>query len=140
MGTSALVLKYNKWNKYSFAALVGVIELDERLLALPIIPVDEGDQAQLIKLSSRYDHLLVCYSFMSPHVPIIKADIQQLKTRIPASRMTLIAGGPHASAIPHQTLKMGFDVAVVGEGEHVFPELIYRLLHDSPLGTLPSSM
>lgn len=138
MGTSALVLKYNKWNKYSFAALIGALELDERLLSLPIISVDEGDHVTLTKLSTRYDHLFICYSFMSPHLPIITADIQQLKTRMPTSQMTLIAGGPHSSASPHQMINLGFDVAVVGEGEQVFPELVHRLLHGSSLSNLPS--
>jgi len=138
MDTSALVLKYNKWNKYSFAALVGALELDERLLSLPIISLDEGDYKQLTQLSTRYDHLLICYSFMSPRLPIIKADIQQLKTLNPVSHMTLIAGGPHSSANPRQTLNLGFDVAVIGEGEPVFPELVHRLLHDASLSNLPN--
>jgi B12-binding domain/radical SAM domain protein len=138
MDKSALVLKYNKWNKYSFAALVGALELDERLLSLPIISLNEGDHAKLTKLFTQYDHLLICYSFMSPCLPIIKADIQQLKTLIPASHMTLIAGGPHSSASPHQTINLGFDVAVIGEGERVFPELVHRLLHESSLSNLPS--
>ena len=138
MGTSALVLKYNKWNKYSFAALVGALELDERLLSLPIIPVDEGDRAKLTKLSTQYDHLLICYSFMSPRLPLIKTEIQQLQTRIPPSQRTLIAGGPHSSASPHHTINIGFDVVVVGEGEQVFPELVYRLLYGSSLSNLPN--
>lgn len=137
METSALVLVYNKWNKYSFAALVGALELNERFLTLPIISVDEGDHAKLTKLSTQYDHLVICYSFMSPRLPLIKADIQKLKTRIPASQITLIVGGPHSSASPHQTINIGFDVAVIGEGEQVFPELIHRLLHKSSFNNLP---
>lgn len=138
MGTSALILKYNKWNKYSFAALVGALELDERLLSLPIIPIDEGDLAKLTKLSTQYDHLLVCYSLMSLRIPIIRTEVHKLKTRVPASRLTLIAGGPHPSASPHQMIQIGFDVAVIGEGELVFPELVHRLQHGSSLSNLPN--
>lgn len=137
MGTTALVLKYNKWNKYSFAALIGALELDERLLDLPIIPDDEGNLARLTELSSRYDHLLIGYSLMSPRLPAITTEIHQLKTRFPASQLTLMAGGPHPSAAPQQTVKLGFDVVVIGEGEHVFPELVYRLLQGSPIDDIP---
>lgn len=35
-----------------------------------------------------------------------------------------IAGGPHASAIPEETLKSGFDIVVVGEGENTLLEIV----------------
>ncbi|MBI4734154.1 MAG: TIGR04013 family B12-binding domain/radical SAM domain-containing protein, partial [Rubrobacteridae bacterium] len=35
----------------------------------------------------------------------------------------LVAGGPHPSGDPFGTLKMGFDIVVIGEAEETFPEL-----------------
>lgn len=35
-----------------------------------------------------------------------------------------IAGGPHASALPEDTLKSGFDIVVVGEGEETLLEIV----------------
>jgi len=36
----------------------------------------------------------------------------------------LVAGGPHATALPEQTLKSGFDAVVIGEGEKTIVELV----------------
>jgi anaerobic magnesium-protoporphyrin IX monomethyl ester cyclase len=38
----------------------------------------------------------------------------------------LVAGGPHATLIPQDCLKMGFDAVVVGEGELIINELIQK--------------
>lgn len=38
----------------------------------------------------------------------------------------LVAGGPHATLVPHDCLKMGFDAAVVGEGEPIIADLIRK--------------
>lgn len=37
--------------------------------------------------------------------------------------MPVIIGGPHATALPEDALKAGFDVAVVGEGENSAPQV-----------------
>jgi radical SAM superfamily enzyme YgiQ (UPF0313 family) len=39
--------------------------------------------------------------------------VEQLRGRVP----TLVAGGPHATALPLETLRHGFDIAVAGEAE-----------------------
>jgi B12-binding domain/radical SAM domain protein len=52
------------------------------------------------------------------------------------NNVTLIAGGPHASGDPRQTLNMGFDVVVVGEGEKSLPKLLTALLDGTDLGQI----
>lgn len=47
-----------------------------------------------------------------------------------------IAGGPHASAIPEETLKSGFDIVVVGEGEETLLEIAQGRKLDSIRGVL----
>jgi len=39
-------------------------------------------------------------------------------------KTTLVAGGPHATALPELMLKEGFDVVVRGEGEHAMRDLV----------------
>src|ERR1017187_8832296 len=48
----------------------------------------------------------------------------ELKRRNPA--VVTVAGGPHASAVPEEVAR-DFDIVVAGEGEQVFPELLYAL-------------
>ena len=51
--------------------------------------------------------------------------VERLRGRVPL----LVAGGAHTTVRPEETLERGFDVAVVGEAEHSFPELIDRFEH-----------
>ncbi|MBU7009569.1 MAG: B12-binding domain-containing radical SAM protein [Theionarchaea archaeon] len=43
-----------------------------------------------------------------------------------SSDMYLVAGGPHATLVPLDCLKMGFDAVVVGEGELIIADLIRK--------------
>ncbi len=49
-------------------------------------------------------------------------------------RMTVVAGGPHAHLFPRETLELGpFDLALRGEAEDTFPELVRRIMNKLPL-------
>lgn len=52
----------------------------------------------------------------------IGAVVQQLRRHYPAP--LYVAGGPHPTAMPGQTLQSGFDVVVRGYGEETFVELV----------------
>ncbi len=41
----------------------------------------------------------------------------------------IVAGGPHASAIPGEVLADGFDYVIAGEGEHEFSKLVMEVLN-----------
>ncbi|MDD4004926.1 MAG: TIGR04013 family B12-binding domain/radical SAM domain-containing protein [Elusimicrobiaceae bacterium] len=45
----------------------------------------------------------------------------------------LVAGGPHATALPQTALSAGFDAACIGEGEDTFPELL-KAIAENPAG------
>jgi radical SAM superfamily enzyme YgiQ (UPF0313 family) len=50
-------------------------------------------------------------------------------------RMTVVIGGPHATAVPRETMERfpAFDVAVIGEGEQTLVELLLSLGASRPL-------
>jgi radical SAM superfamily enzyme YgiQ (UPF0313 family) len=48
-----------------------------------------------------------------------------LKSEVAENDGLLIAGGPHTTAVPEETLDHGFDIAVIGEGEGTVVELAY---------------
>ncbi len=47
--------------------------------------------------------------------------------------LTIVAGGPHATAAPADVLQHGFDVVVVGEGEQTLVELVQAIRSDGHL-------
>ena len=93
--------RYFKKNLQSIAAL------------LPLIP--EADLAR-----QPLDGIMV-YSFATPQASAIYREVSQSRTH-----SVFVAGGPHPSACPEETLRF-FDYAVIGEGEETLPELITAL-------------
>jgi radical SAM superfamily enzyme YgiQ (UPF0313 family) len=51
--------------------------------------------------------------------------------------ITIIAGGPHPTIMPEETLEnKNIDIAVIGEGEYTFPELVKSLENKKPIGNI----
>ncbi|VVB84244.1 tRNA-2-methylthio-N(6)-dimethylallyladenosine synthase [uncultured archaeon] len=94
--------RYFKNNMQSIAAL------------LPLIP-----GADLVPEPSPG---IMIYSFATPQASSIFHEIGQSEIR-----PVLIAGGPHPSSRPEETLRY-FDYVVIGEGEETLPELIKVVL------------
>lgn len=59
---------------------------------------------------------LVCYSFITPQVDLVRGEVAELRGRLGGS-VRIIAGGPHPSGDPIGTLEMGFDAVFVGPCE-----------------------
>jgi radical SAM superfamily enzyme YgiQ (UPF0313 family) len=76
-------------------------------------------------LSFRPDVLGI--SLMTPTAPRGARLAQLAKQALPG--LLTVAGGPHVSALPERTLREfpGFDIAVFGEGELTFTELLERI-------------
>lgn len=51
-------------------------------------------------------------------------------------RSLLVAGGPHASVLPHEPLQNGFDVSVRGEGEFAMVDLARHVKGELPLSRI----
>jgi len=61
-------------------------------------------------------------SFVTPQVEEVEQIIGVVKSINPKAK--LIAGGIHATALPKETLEMGFDYVVRGEGEVVIDQIL----------------
>lgn len=64
---------------------------------------------------------IMVYSFATPQASYVFDEVENSRTS-----SVFVAGGPHPSACPHETLGF-FDYVVVGEGEETLPELISAL-------------
>ncbi|WP_048056122.1 TIGR04013 family B12-binding domain/radical SAM domain-containing protein [Pyrococcus sp. ST04] len=68
---------------------------------------------------------VVLYSFYSQEVEEVKRELDFLKSKLDS---IFVAGGYHAMAMPRHTLRiLGFDIAVIGEGEEVLFNLLTEL-------------
>ncbi|MGB9928761.1 MAG: TIGR04013 family B12-binding domain/radical SAM domain-containing protein [Methanosarcina sp.] len=90
--------RYIKKNSYSFAVLS------------PLLP-EAGFTDKPV------DGIMI-YSFTTRQAPKIFTEVENANTE-----SIFIAGGPHPSGAPHETLKY-FDYVVMGEGEETLPELV----------------
>ncbi|CAB49395.1 TIGR04013 family B12-binding domain/radical SAM domain-containing protein [Pyrococcus abyssi] len=68
---------------------------------------------------------VILYSFYSQEVDGVKREVEILKSKVKA---VFVAGGYHAIAMPKHTLRvLGFDIAVIGEGEEALYNLLLKL-------------
>jgi len=124
-----LIFRFYQQSRYSAAALLGALESDPKLSSLrvlaPPIPPNE-----IIKKYLRQGHVTVAYSVMSTQVDRVSDEVREIRSQF-GNTVTLLAGGPHASARPWELIDAGFDHVLIGEGERAFPEMVWRLMNGS---------
>jgi B12-binding domain/radical SAM domain protein len=131
MKETCLIFYYHKLNRNSFRALAGALEIEKSLSKLPVFfPVNEKELKDTIKKSIPvYKKIIVGFSFATAQLPEIKLVIHQIKKQFP--EIIAVAGGPHPSGDPKETLNLGFDIVIVGEGEKVFSDLVKKIASNS---------
>jgi B12-binding domain/radical SAM domain protein len=92
--------RWSPRNRYSIAALGAVLDFD---------------------LVKKPEPGIMLYSFASPQAPHIFKEVKAAKPG-----PVFIAGGPHPSGCPEETLDY-FDYVVIGEGEETLPDLVSAL-------------
>ncbi|MFX1537990.1 MAG: TIGR04013 family B12-binding domain/radical SAM domain-containing protein [Promethearchaeota archaeon] len=120
--TCSVIFRRRSKNWFSFPPLINAVrnifpKMDIKVLKTYLDP----------SLSNTsLDSVIFCDSFQSPNASQIGKEVEQAKNHFNHQKMKtyFIAGGPHASGDPEGTLEMGFDIAVVGEGELALPKII----------------
>ncbi len=126
----ALVLSYQYPGKYAFTALAGAVEADEvgQEVALRFPREREALLATVRQCLEEGYRVVVAWSFYSASFPAAVEELTWLRERLEGREVLCIAGGVHATAETEQTLRAGFDLVAVGEGEPVLLELLRRLV------------
>lgn len=136
--TLLALFKYNKVNANSLAYLLGALETS--IVADKIdIELAENILEVLEDRLSQYDKVVVLYSLMTTQLPYYLKEFNILKSlkKKFRDRLLLVAGGPHPTGAPKNTLmKLGFDIAVVGEGEETLKDLLLALSEEYDLSTV----
>jgi B12-binding domain/radical SAM domain protein len=133
----ALAFVANKHNLNSIAALTGALEVDPRTRDLPLhfLWRDERTESRLRALAEATKRLIVALSFATADLAGVASLLAGFRTLHPAP--FVVAGGPHPSARPLETLRLGASAVVIGEGEAALPALLERLLASEPWEDLP---
>ncbi|MFX1589052.1 MAG: cobalamin-dependent protein, partial [Promethearchaeota archaeon] len=130
----AFVAFFQKQNIYSFNALIGAIETEELLNDIKIHFIRGNDNLinELNKIINSNERVIVGISFFTTQLWEIKDLIKDLRRKY-SKKVFLIAGGPHPTGDPLGTLKLGFDLVVVGEGEETIIEIIKKIKNDEKI-------
>jgi B12-binding domain/radical SAM domain protein len=141
MPNNALAFVFENNNRQSISALIGTVETDARFddLEIRLLKPWLGLRKQIKHLAIRHSDgkVMVGFSFTTPKAPVVLDTMQKIRKHLKSHRLTnviLVAGGPHPTGDWRQTLNMGFDIVVVGEGEKSFPELLASLYYGADLG------
>ncbi|MDI3486210.1 MAG: hypothetical protein PWQ51_1272 [Methanolobus sp.] len=102
--------RWNKKNTYSLAALA------------PLVP-------EALKVKKPHDGVMI-YSFATRQKDSIFSEVKKADTE-----SIFIAGGPHPSGAPEETLEY-FDCVVIGEGEETLPELVDAIKSGRDISTV----
>jgi B12-binding domain/radical SAM domain protein len=122
-----VVWAYRRTGKFAFHVLTGALETDPRTAAVPIEfanGVDAVVTAITNALAAPGARVLVGWSFYSPDAIEMTAELQAVKSRVSDPRVLHVCGGVHASAEPEATLRAGWDLVAIGEGERLVRDLV----------------
>ncbi len=128
MPRNSLIFRFHRHSRYSAAALLGAVEVDPLLNEWDIY-TPEGVPDSLVTDCIASGETVIAHSVMSTQLKRIRREVKYIRQTF-GDRVTIIGGGPHASANPRSLLDEGFDYVVVGEGEMAFPKLLWHLATD----------
>lgn len=125
----ALVLSYQYPGKYALTVLAGAVESHEvgQHVALRFPRDRESLLAHVRECHDAGYRVVVAWSFYSASFPGAVEELAWLRERLEGREVLCIAGGVHATAETEQTLRAGFDLVGVGEGEVILLDLLGRL-------------
>jgi B12-binding domain/radical SAM domain protein len=118
MKKKKIILVGGRINRHSLISIAGIIE-NLKLKENIHIQIKNFDQIQSTNISK---DTIIFFTFFSGQVPETFRALEKVKEKYP--KVLCIAGGPHASGAPEQTLKSGFDYVIRGEGEESIPLLL----------------
>ncbi len=125
----SLVLSYQYPGKYAFTVLAGAVEAEPSLRDVSLhFPRDRETLLDTLRQrADAGDTVVAAWSFYSASFAPCAEELAWVRERLEGRRVLCIAGGVHATAETAQTLRAGFDLVAVGEGERTLIELLGRL-------------
>jgi len=126
--TPSIVAMHARSGLVGLNVVTAALDADARTAGLPIEFVKDapGMIDALGRATAAARPAIALWSFYSPDFAPAVKDLAAVKEAITGDILH-IAGGVHATAEPLATLESGFDLAVIGEGEHTLIEIVHAL-------------
>jgi len=133
----AFLIYYHKQNFYSLNAIAGALETDNIFDDLDFYFLNSHEELfkTLKDIIKSYYKIIVAISFFTTQLFEIRELIDRLRHKF-QKKCILIAGGSHPTGDPTGTLQIGFDIAVIGEGEETIIELVNRLANNEKISDI----
>ncbi len=137
-GRLPLLFYYHRLNRYSFNALAAAMDRDPELCALPVYLARTPEELHnaAAAAAGRSGRVIAAFSVMTPQLDTVRALVRELRERH-GPRLTVIAGGPHATADPRGVLEAGADIVFRGEAEEAFPRALGRIAYGGSVAGIP---
>lgn len=135
-----LIFYYHRLNRYSFNALAGALDNDAELAEWPISLPKTAAELQAAAASSwnKHGHLVVALSVLTPQLEEMQELVRKLRSAY-GSGITILAGGPHATADSTELLTSGVDIVFRGEAEVSFQKVLRRLSQGLECADIPGT-
>jgi B12-binding domain/radical SAM domain protein len=141
MTAVTVVWAYRRTGKFAFHVLTGALETDSRTAAVPIA-FGNGPAAIVAAIREALaagHRVLVGWSFYSPDFAAMTAELASVQALVADARVLHVAGGVHATAEAEATLRAGWDLVAVGEGERLVRDLVLCAASGGDPRTVPGT-
>ncbi len=132
-----VVVRARRTNTYGLNVVLGALDHAGPPIGwiAEIVEAETELPAAVERALAACDRVLVCWSFYSPDVGTVAAELSAVRRAVsdPDHRVTHLAGGVHTMAEPAATLGLGFDLAATGEGEQILTDVVRALVDGRPL-------
>ena len=120
-----LIFRLYPTNRFTFPVLLNRVEKEKLDRHFSIRVLENFND--VLSLVGSLSPGLILYSFMTPQLPQVWKEVQQIRKQLRGNWL-LVAGGPHPTGDPASAINMGFDIAYSGAGETAFHTLLHRYL------------
>lgn len=129
MNQIAAVVCLTNQNKYSFNALLGALETTGLVDDIDIYfyKIREENIEILKEYINNHKKVILMFSFFTTQIWEVYSDLNRLKDKY-GNNLLYLAGGPHPTGMPRETLDMGFDYVLIGEGEKTINDFFRELV------------
>jgi B12-binding domain/radical SAM domain protein len=129
----AFLVYYHRHNFFSLNAIVASLEKEEIFVNIDFYFAKSRNELvdTLEGLLKTYPKIVIGISFYTTQIFDTYDLVQFLRDQFKEG-ILIFAGGSHPTGDPSGTLKMGFDVVVVGEGEETIIQLMEAIITDKP--------
>ncbi len=110
-------------------ALLGAVEADPRIRDVPVgVARSPAAVTAAIRAAAAAGRTpVVAWSFFTASFGEVGAELARVRAAARDVPALHLAGGVHASAAPEETLRAGFDLVALGEGEETLPAILVAL-------------